>query len=77
MGLLPPQEHDASNDPNAQPPGEDSPNDIWDRDESYKFVEDPLNDELWEQWTKSATTNTMTFRHLFHADPDDYGKYAG
>ncbi|KAK5634057.1 hypothetical protein RRF57_009771 [Xylaria bambusicola] len=74
LGLLPPQEHDASNDPNAQPPGEDSPNDIWDRDESYKFVEDPMSDELWEQWTKSATTNTMTFRHLFHADPDDYVK---
>ncbi|KAI0508702.1 phospholipase D/nuclease [Xylaria bambusicola] len=74
LGLLPPQDHDASNDPNAQPPGEDSPNDIWDRDESYKFVEDPMSDELWEQWTTNATTNTMTFRHLFHADPDDYVK---
>ncbi|KAI1361499.1 phospholipase D/nuclease [Xylaria arbuscula] len=74
MGLLPPQPHDASNDPNAQPPGEDSPNDIWDRDDSYRFVEDPLSEELWERWTKSATTNTMTFRHLFHADPDDYVK---
>jgi len=75
MGLLPPQEHDASHDPNAQPPGKDSPNDPWDRDESYKFVEDPLSDDLWEQWTRSATTNTEIFRHLFHADPDDYGKY--
>ncbi|TGJ83625.1 hypothetical protein E0Z10_g5143 [Xylaria hypoxylon] len=74
MGLLPPQEHDASNDPNAQPPGEDSPNDIWDRDDSYKFIEDPLSDELWDQWTTNATTNTETFRHLFHADPDDYVK---
>ncbi len=74
LGLLPPQEHDASNDANAQPPSEESPNDIWDRDESYKFVEDPMSDELWEQWTTNATTNTMTFRHLFHADPDDYGK---
>lgn len=75
LGLLPPQDHDASGDPNAQPPGEDSPNDIWDRDESYKFVEDPLSDELWEQWTTNATTNTETFRHLFHADPDDHSKY--
>ncbi|KAI0967249.1 phospholipase D/nuclease [Xylaria arbuscula] len=74
MGLLPPQPHDASNDPNAQPPSEDSPNDIWDRDESYKFVEDPMSDALWEQWTTQATTNTMTFRHLFHADPDDFAK---
>ncbi|KAI1352454.1 phospholipase D/nuclease [Xylaria sp. FL0043] len=74
LGLLPPQEHDASNDLNAQPPCEDSPNDIWDRDESYKFVEDPLSDKLWEQWTNSATTNTTIFRHLFHADPDDYVK---
>ncbi|KAI1172660.1 phospholipase D/nuclease [Nemania sp. FL0916] len=74
LGLLPPQEHDASNDANAQPPGEDSPNDIWDRDESYKFVEDPMSDALWEQWTTNATTNTETFRHLFHADPDDHVK---
>ncbi|KAI0198117.1 phospholipase D/nuclease [Astrocystis sublimbata] len=74
MGLLPPQDNDASNDPNAQPPGDDSPNDIWDRDDSYKFVEDPMSDALWEQWTGSATTNTEIFRHLFHADPDDYVK---
>ncbi|KAI1109876.1 phospholipase D/nuclease [Nemania sp. NC0429] len=74
LGLLPPQDHDASGDPNAQPPGEDSPNDIWDRDDSYKFVEDPMSDELWEQWTTNATTNTETFRHLFHADPDDHIK---
>ncbi|KAI1809658.1 phospholipase D/nuclease [Poronia punctata] len=74
LGLLPPQEHDGSRDPNAQPPGEDSPNDAWDEHESYKLVEDPLGDELWEQWTASATTNTDVFRHLFHADPDDYVK---
>ncbi|KAI1266981.1 phospholipase D/nuclease [Xylariaceae sp. FL1019] len=71
MGLLPPQEHDASRDINAQPPGDDSPNDIYDRDDTYRFVEDPMSDELWEQWTSSATTNTSIFRHLFHADPDD------
>ncbi|XXG95125.1 hypothetical protein Hte_001385 [Hypoxylon texense] len=71
LGLLPPQPHDASKDPNAQPPGENSPNDIWDRDDSYKFVEDPLSDELWDMWTTNATTNTEIFRHLFHADPDD------
>ncbi|KAI0837866.1 phospholipase D/nuclease [Hypoxylon sp. FL0890] len=74
LGLLPPQPHDASNDPNAQPPGEDSPNDIWDRDDSYKFVEDPMSDDLWNMWTSNATTNTEVFRHLFHADPDDHVK---
>ncbi|KAI5861564.1 phospholipase D/nuclease [Durotheca rogersii] len=74
LGLLPPQPHDASNDPNAQPPGEDSPNDAWDEDESYKFVEDPMSDELWNMWTTNATTNTEVFRDLFHADPDDYVK---
>ncbi|KAI2641249.1 phospholipase D/nuclease [Xylaria nigripes] len=72
MGLLSSQTHDASDDPNAQPPGEDSPNDIRDGDESYRFVEDPLSDELWEQWTTNATKNTVIFRHLFHADPDDH-----
>ena len=74
LGLLPPQEMDASKDANAQPPGEDSPNDIWDRDESYKFVEDPMSDELWDMWTGRATKNTDLFRHLFHADPDDHEK---
>ncbi|KAI1443723.1 phospholipase D/nuclease [Annulohypoxylon stygium] len=74
LGLLPPQQHDASNDPNAQPPGENSPNDIWDRDDSYKFVEDPMSDKLWDMWTTNATTNTQVFRHLFHADPDDHVK---
>ncbi|KAI1413844.1 phospholipase D/nuclease [Hypoxylon sp. FL1857] len=77
LGLLPPQPHDASNDPNAQPPGEDSPNDIWDRDDSYKFVEDPMSDDLWNMWTSNATTNTEIFRHLFHADPDDHVKTFG
>ncbi|KAL2177077.1 uncharacterized protein P884DRAFT_292301 [Thermothelomyces heterothallicus CBS 202.75] len=74
LGLLPPQELDASNDPNAQPPSDDSPNDAWDRDDSWKFVEDPLSDELWDMWTGRATKNTELFRQLFHADPDDHVK---
>ncbi|KAK0621698.1 hypothetical protein B0T17DRAFT_618114 [Bombardia bombarda] len=74
LGLLPPQDLDATNDPNAQPPGDDSPNDPWDQDESYKFVEDPLSDELWDMWTSRATKNTEVFRQLFHADPDDHVK---
>jgi phospholipase D1/2 len=76
LGLLPPQDLDASNDPNAQPPGDDSPNDVRDGDESWKIVEDPLSDELWDMWTSRATTNTEVFRQLFHADPDDHGKLA-
>lgn len=74
LGLLPPQDNDASGDPNAQPPGEDSPNDVYDKDESWDFVEDPLDEKLWETWTQQATQNTEIFRHLFHADPDDHGK---
>ncbi len=76
LGLLPPQPHDASNDQNSHPPGGRSPNDIWDGDESYKFVEDPMSDELWDMWTTNATKNTEIFRHLFHADPDDHGKFS-
>lgn len=72
LGLLPPQDNDASGDPNAQPPGEDSPNDVYDKDESWDFVEDPLDEKLWETWTQQATQNTEIFRHLFHADPDDH-----
>ncbi|KAK4121674.1 phospholipase D/nuclease [Parathielavia appendiculata] len=74
LGLLPPQDHDASNDANAQPPGDESPNDVRDQDDSWKFVEDPLSDELWEAWTSRANTNTEVFRQLFHADPDDHIK---
>lgn len=74
LGLLPSQELDGSKDINARPPGEDSPNDPWDRDDSWKFTEDPLSDELWDMWTTRATKNTEMFRHLFHADPDDHSK---
>lgn len=76
LGLLPPQDLNASDDPNAQPPGDSSPNDVWDKDDSWKFVEDPLSDELWEMWTARADTNTQVFRQLFHADPDDHGRAA-
>lgn len=71
LGLLPPQDLDASKDPNAQPP-QDSPNDPQ-INETYEFVEDPLSDEVWDMWTSRATKNTEIFRQLFHADPDDYG----
>ncbi|EPE10877.1 phospholipase d p1 [Ophiostoma piceae UAMH 11346] len=74
LGLLPPQTVDAAGDPNAQPPSPDSPNDVWDKDESWNIVEDPLSEELWTQWTEQASTNTEIFRHLFHADPDDHVK---
>ncbi|KAL2875618.1 hypothetical protein SGCOL_009237 [Colletotrichum sp. CLE4] len=73
LGLLPAQELDGSDDPNARPPGV-AENDPWDRDDTWKFVEDPMNDELWEMWTGNATRNTDLYRHLFHADPDDHIK---
>ncbi|PNY23973.1 Phospholipase D1 [Tolypocladium capitatum] len=74
MGLLPPQHIDARDDINAQPPSVKPENNIFDRDESYKFVEDPMSDELWSMWTGQADKNTDVFRHLFHADPDDHIK---
>ena len=69
LGLLPPQDLDASDEANAQPPP--TPNDIYDKYPEYAFVEDPLSDAIWEKWTEQATTNTKIFRHLFRADPDD------
>ena len=70
LGLLPPQALEATDDPNAQPPGEDSPNDPQPGPEA-DFVSDPLCPQLWDEWCKRATTNTEVFRTLFHADPDD------
>ena len=69
LGLLPAQPLDASEDPNAQPP-DVCPNDPIEGKE-YDFVADPLSDEVWDLWTRQATTNTEIFRHLFRADPDD------
>ncbi|KUI61598.1 Phospholipase D1 [Cytospora mali] len=77
LGLLPPQPMDASDDVNAQPPGDKAMNDIWDQGqgaEGYKLVEDPLSDSLWEMWTERATTNTKVFQQVFHADPDNHVK---
>lgn len=73
MSLLPPQPLDASDDVNAQPPSVHAENNIYD-DESYKFVEDPMSDDVWNMWTGQASKNTELFRHLFHADPDDHSK---
>ncbi|KAG9244055.1 hypothetical protein BJ878DRAFT_422221 [Calycina marina] len=71
LGLLPPQDLDASDDPNAQPPH--VPNDPQEND-TYEFVADPLSDEVWDMWMSRATKNTEMFRQLFHADPDDFVK---
>ena len=70
LGLLTPQNWNVENDVNAQPP-DDGENEWFAGDEYDNFVEDPLSDELWAEWTKRATVNTKVFRHLFHADPDD------
>lgn len=69
LGLLPAQDYDASQDPNAQPP-DVAPNQILEGPEN-DFVADPLDDELWKTWTERATTNTHIYRMLFRADPDD------
>ena len=72
LGLLSEQEHDASKDPNAQPPN-DCDNDVKEGEE-YEFVADPLDEKVWEMWTSRATKNTKIFREIFHADPDDDSK---
>jgi phospholipase D1/2 len=64
LGLLPPQDLDASEEPNAQPLP--TPNDPK-KDEWYDFVADPLSDDVWKMWTENATLNTRIFRRLFHA----------
>ncbi|KAM4064697.1 PLD-like domain-containing protein [Hirsutella rhossiliensis] len=74
MGLLPPQPLDADDDVNAQPPTVNPENNIYGDEDSYKFVEDPMSDDLWDMWTGQADRNTHLFRHLFHADPDDHIK---
>ena len=74
LGLLPPQSLSAEDDINALPPNVNPENNIHDKDSTWKFVEDPLNDELWDMWTGQADKNTMLFRHLFHADPDDHSR---
>ena len=72
LGLLPAQDMDAANDPNAQPP-DVCPNDAQEGAE-YEFVADPLSDRVWDMWTGNATRNTDLYRHLFRADPDDYSR---
>lgn len=69
MGLIPAQTLDASNDPNAQPPG-DCPNDVHEGIQ-YDFVADPLNDDVWGMWNDRASKNTEIYRRLFRAEPDD------
>lgn len=75
LGLLPPQPINAEGDINALPPNINPNNDIYDKDDSWAFVEDPLGDDLWDFWTGQADRNTQLFRHLFHSDPDDHSKF--
>ncbi|KAF2265982.1 phospholipase D/nuclease [Lojkania enalia] len=70
LGLIPPQSLDATDEPNAHPPGEDSPNNNLEGPE-FDFVSDPLSDKVWDEWCERASTNTGVFRDLFHADPDN------
>jgi phospholipase D1/2 len=69
LGLLPAQQYDASQSPNAQPPNV-CMNQVLEGPEN-DFVTDPMSEPLWEMWTGRATTNTEVYRMLFRADPDD------
>jgi phospholipase D1/2 len=75
LGLLPPQDFDAKDDINAQPPTVNPENDIYDKDESWEFVSDPLADQVWDTWMAQAQKNTKIFRNVFHADPDDHSTF--
>ncbi|KAI5463068.1 hypothetical protein BGZ63DRAFT_380430 [Mariannaea sp. PMI_226] len=74
LGLLGPQDLDAKNDINAQPPSVVPENNVLDKDATWLITEDPLCDELWERWTGQAEKNTLIFQHLFHADPNNHIK---
>ncbi|KAG6112865.1 hypothetical protein E4U13_004085 [Claviceps humidiphila] len=74
LGLLPPQKLDAKDDVNAQPPNVKPENDVFDQDETWDFVADPLSDKVWDTWMGNAEKNTKIFRNVFHADPDDHIK---
>lgn len=74
IGPLPAQSLNTEGDINATLPTVNPENNIYDNNESWKFVEDPLSDELWEAWTSQAEKNTEIFQQVFHADPDDHGK---
>ncbi len=50
-----------------------SSNGVVDGDDCWDFVEDSLDDNLWDIWTSRAT-NTGSFRQLLHADLDDNGE---
>lgn len=73
LGLLPAQEMNAADDPNAQPP-EVCPNEVMAGPED-ELVADPLSDPVWKMWTGNATKNTEIFRTLFRADPDDNSQF--
>lgn len=75
LGLLPPQELDAKDDVNAQPPNVKPENDIFDQDDTWEFVADPLSDKVWDTWMGNAEKNTKIFRNVFHADPDDHSEF--
>ncbi|KAJ6010326.1 hypothetical protein N7451_001738 [Penicillium sp. IBT 35674x] len=72
LGLLPAQDYDAANEPNARPP-DVCLNEILEGPEN-DFVTDPLGDAVWNTWTEQASVNTETYRVLFRADPDDHIK---
>ncbi|KAJ5540432.1 Phospholipase D/Transphosphatidylase [Penicillium frequentans] len=72
LGLLPAQDYDAANEPNARPP-DVCLNAILEGPEN-DFVTDPLSDAVWNTWTEQASVNTETYRVLFRADPDDHIK---
>lgn len=70
IGLLPPQDIEAYDHPNHLPVGS-SPNEYdWGSREDHA-VADPCSPSFRALWNTTANTNTLAFRRVFHAIPDD------
>lgn len=39
--------------------------------DQYEDVVDPLTDHFWKEWNNRASTNTLFYREVFQAEPDD------
>lgn len=85
LGLLKGQKVEGDNDTEEEkvnrmpPPGKQENgvkiNHLMGDADAQALVDDPLGDEVWEMWTRQATTNTEIYRNLFRADPDDTSKF--
>ncbi|KAI1268919.1 phospholipase D/nuclease [Xylariaceae sp. FL1019] len=70
LGLLPDQRWDRPNQ-NWTPIDRDPQQYDW-GSRSDRIVQDPLSEEFWQYWTRTARTNTEVFSKVFHNVPNDH-----